>query len=181
MQNLENEISQFEKIRNFIRLQIENSYSKIFCKKNGITRGIKYNINEFIAIFTDDIISKFYEKINHNIDEGELIYKKIMDINNILLERFSDKCLYYSLTNDHIKSIFNGDNFRLCFYNKFYLSLKNIKFIDLITNPYGNNNIEIYTIDKKFNNDFIEIDPNMTIREFEMYFYRFYRYRGQVV
>jgi hypothetical protein len=44
MQNLENENLEIEKIRNFIRSEIEKNYSEVFCKNNRVTKGNTYNI-----------------------------------------------------------------------------------------------------------------------------------------
>jgi hypothetical protein len=47
MQNLQNVTNKFQKIRTFIRLELEMKYKKPFCQTNNITKGMKYNINEF--------------------------------------------------------------------------------------------------------------------------------------
>ena len=175
MQNLENENLEIEKIRNFIRSEIEKNYIDVFCKNNRVTRGHTYNINEFLNLFNNQVISKFYEKIKHDLDNGELIYKKIMDINNIVLE-FKAKKLFLHQFQNHYK-FFNSNKLIKCENKNFYLSFKNIQFIDLIIDPYVNNNIKIYTIDKKFVNDFIEIDTSMNDRDFDRYLCRFFRER----
>jgi hypothetical protein len=171
MQNLENENLEIEKIRNFIRSEIEKNYSEVFCKNNRVTKGNTYNINEFVNLFNNQVISKFYEKINHEFDNGEIIYKEIININNVNV-KYINKLNEFIWRNNNI--LFNLEKYLVCKNKNFYLSFKNIQFLDLIIDPYVNNNIKIYTIDKKFLNDYIEIDTLMNYRDFDNYISRFF-------
>jgi len=173
MQNLQNVSNKFDKIRTFIRLELEIKYKKAFCQTNNITKGSKYNINEFVNLFNNELIINFYNNINNEIDNGELLYEKIMNINKILCDKFNENNISWK----EVDIFFNYDNFFICRDNYFFLSLKNIQFIKYIENISDNitEKIKIYIINKKNINNFIEIDEELNDLEFELYIYRFKR------
>jgi hypothetical protein len=173
MQNLQNVFNKFDKIRTFIRLELEIKYKKAFCQTNNITKGSKYNINEFVNLFNNELIINFYNNINGEIDNGELLFEKIMNINKILSDKFNENNISWK----EVDIFFNYDNFIICRDNDFFLSLKNIQFIKYIENINENMNekIKIYIINKKNINKFIEIDEELDDLEFALYIYRFKR------
>jgi hypothetical protein len=173
MQNLQNVTNKFNKIRTFIRLELEMKYKKTFCQTNNITKGMKYNINEFVNLFNDNLIINFYNNINNEIDNGELLYEKIMNINKILCDKFNENNISWK----EVDIFFNYDNFFICRDNDFFLSLKNIQLIEYIENISENMNekIKIYIINKKNINKFIEIDEELDEIEFALYIYKFRR------
>jgi hypothetical protein len=173
MQNLQNVTNKFQKIRTFIRLELEMKYKKAFCQTNNITKGMKYNINEFVNLFNDNLIINFYNNINNEIDNGELLFEIIMNINKIVCDKFSENKISWK----EVDIFFNYDNFFICRDNEFFLSLKNIQFIDYIQNINKNiiTKIKIYIINQKNINNFIEIDEELDEIEFALYIYKFRR------
>ena len=158
MQHFSIENIKFETIKTFIRLKMEQNYCKSFSKVEPETKGIQYNIKEFINLFTNNVIKDFYKEINHDLDKGELIYKKIMDSNKIIKDKISG-CIFNSEFYKKKNKFFKFDILNSCMECDFYLSLKNIQFIENIIKPYIDTNIKIYAIDKIFNlNDFIEFN-----------------------
>ena len=96
-----------------------------------------------------------------------------MNINKIICDKFSENKISWK----EVDIFFNYDNFFICRDNEFFLSLKNIQFIDYIQNINKNiiTKIKIYIINQKNINNFIEIDEELDEIEFALYIYKFRR------
>jgi len=167
MQHFSIENIKFETIKTFIRLKMEQNYCKAFSKIEPVTKGVQFNINEFTNLFTNNLISDYYKEINHDMDNGELIYKKIMDINKTIKDKISG-CVFNSEFYKKKNKFFKFDILNSCMECDFYLSLKNIQYMENIIKPYIDINIKIYAIDKIFNlNDFIEFNSETSNYTFD--------------
>jgi hypothetical protein len=107
-------------IKVFLKKQLELHYNKAFCKNN-ITLGNRYNINEFVNLFDEEIIKLFYDSNEKEFDCGKYLYDTICDINDDTLNSFDKLDNQNLYTNASDKSVFD---------HQFILCLKNVKWID---------------------------------------------------
>ena len=111
----------------FIRVKLHKyftiHYKDVFIKSKE-SSGNRYSINEFLNLFSPELIEDFYNDIDKDYDDGQLLINEIFTINNTYKEffdEFKDKKIIseYLSVRDNI-----ADD------KKFYLCLKNINFID---------------------------------------------------
>jgi hypothetical protein len=138
-----------ECIRKKLQEYIKNNFKDVFIKSKEST-GNRYNINEFLNLFTPEIIEDFYNDINKDYDDGKLLVDEIISINNTIKE-FFDEFKNKKTISDYLSARDNIADDKL-----FYLCLKNINFIDCIRNT--NNDIPCPT---KINSKRPKIDNNL--------------------
>ena len=151
-------------IQNLIRSEMEKNYCKAFSKLEKTKKGVQFNINEFVDLFNYPVIINFYNVyMNRELDDGELLLKRILDINKIVKDQLK---FFPKLANKKSK-YFNFDIVNPCIESEFYLSLKNIRFIQNI-NSYDIS-ITAETITKVYNiNDFIEFNKDTCMFDLEI-------------
>jgi hypothetical protein len=110
-----------------LKKYIEGSYKDLFIKSKE-SSGNRYNINEFLQLFTSDVIEDFYTDAKIEYDDGTKIIEAIEDINKV----------YKDIFNNYVKKRIVYDYISkrddIVLDKNFYLCLKNIHFIDSIRN-----------------------------------------------
>jgi len=125
-----------ECIRVKLQKYISDNYKDTFIKSKE-SSGNRYNINEFLNLFTPEIIEDFYNDINKDYDDGLLLINEIETINHIIKE-FFDEFKSKKTISEYLSARDNiADDIG------FYLCLKNVNFIDCIRNT--NNDISCPT------------------------------------
>lgn len=112
-----------------VKLQkfIKDNFNDVFVKSKE-SAGNRYNLNEFLNLFSPELIEDFYSDINKDFDDGQLLIDELIIINNTIKEFFDEfksekKINEYLSLRDYI-----ADD------KQFYLCLKNVNFIDCIRN-----------------------------------------------
>jgi len=164
MEIFKREMIKVKKIQDRIRSEMTNNYFKAFSTLEKTKKGLQFNIEEFVDLFNYPVIINFYIKyMEHELDDGELLLKKILDINKIIKDKLG---FFPELANKKSK-YFNFDIISPCIESEFYLSLKNIRFLQNI-NSYDIN-IKIYAITKVYNiNDFIVFNKDISMYDLEI-------------
>ena len=141
-------------IKNQLKCNFSNSFNRNKNSKSKI-----YHMNEFIKLFDIEKLKNLYNSNNIDFGNHEFIYNKLIDINNII-KRFFDNLVLSNTLHYYI----NKRSYSKIIKDNFYLSLKNINWIDKLYD--SNNNILYNTINYKKK----KIPKNIRRKLFDTYF-----------